>query len=117
MKILIADDEKSFVEPLSDRLIQKGNQVESAYDGRSALRLIKANRYDIIFLDHNMPELTGLELVKYIRKNNINSKIVMITGYAEIDKSFMEAIGVDDYLTKPVKLTDVDAVIVKYSKK
>lgn len=116
MRILIADDEKSFVEPLLDRLAQKGNQVEPAYDGLSALRLIKANRYDVILLDHNMPELTGLELVKYIRKNKIDSKIVMITGYAEIDKSFMETVGVDDYLTKPVKLTDVDAVIEKYSK-
>ena len=117
MRILIADDEKSFVEPLSDRLIQKGNEVESAYDGLSALKLIKANRYDIILLDHNMPELTGLELVKYIRKNKIDTKIVMITGYAEIDKSFMEVIGVDEYLTKPVKLADVDAVLEKYSKK
>ena len=111
MRILIADDEKSFVEPLSDRLIQKGNQVESAYDGLSALRLIKTNRYDIILLDHNMPELTGLELVKYIRGNKIDTKVVMITGYTEIDKPFMETIGVDEYLTKPVKLTDVDAEI------
>ena len=117
MRILIADDERSFVEPLSDRLIQKGNQVESAYDGSSALKLIKANRYDIILLDHNMPELTGLELVKYIRKNKIDTKVVMITGYTEIDKPFMEVVGVDEYLAKPVKLTDVDAVIEKYSKK
>ena len=117
MKILIADDERSFVEPLSDRLIQKGNQVDSAYNGSSALELIKKNSYDIILLDHNMPELTGLELVKYIRKNKIDSKVVMITGYAEIDKSFMEIIGVDEYLTKPVRLLDIDAVIEKYSKK
>ena len=117
MRILIADDEKSFVEPLSDRLIRKGNQVESAYDGLNALKLIKANKYDVIILDHNMPELTGLELVKYIRKNKIDTKIVMITGYTEIDKPFMETIGVDEYLTKPVKLTDIDAVIEKYSKK
>ena len=117
MRILIADDERSFVEPLSDRLIQKGNQVDSAYNGLSALELIKTNRYDIILLDHNMPELTGLELVKYVRKNKVDDKIVMITGYTEIDKSFMEVIGVDEYLTKPVKLTDIDAVIEKYSKK
>ena len=117
MRILIADDEKSFVEPLSDRLIRKGHQVESAYNGLSALMLIKKNKYDIILLDHNMPELTGLELVTYIRKNKIDTKLVMITGYMEIDKSFMEAIGVDDYLTKPVKLTDVDAVLAKYSRK
>lgn len=117
MRILIADDEKSFVEPLSDRLTRKGNQVESAYDGLNALKLIKANKYDVIILDHNMPELTGLELVKYIRANKMDVKIVMVTGYAEIDKSFMEVIGVDEYITKPVKFTDVEAIIDKYSTK
>ena len=55
--------------------------------------------------------------VEYVRKNKLDAKIVMITGYTEIDKSFMEVIGVDEYLTKPVKLTDIDAVIEKYSKK
>ncbi len=117
MKILIADDERAFVELLSERLIQRGNQVECAYDGMNALRLIKTSRYDIILLDHNMPELTGLELVKYIKKNKIEAKTIMITGYPDINKSLMETIGVDEYLTKPVKLPDVDALLEKYSKK
>ena len=88
-----------------------------ANNGLRALELIKKNNYDIILLDHNMPEMTGMELVKYARKNKVGAKIIMITGYTEIDKSFMEVIGVDEYLTKPVKLTDIDAVIEKYSKK
>ena len=116
MKILIADDEKAFCVLLTERFIQKGNHVECAYDGISALELIKANRYDIIFLDHNMPELTGMELVKYIKENNITARTVMITGYQEINEGFMKILGVDEYLTKPVKLTDIDAIIEKYSK-
>ena len=117
MKILIADDERAFVELLSERLIQRGNQVECAYDGMAALTLIKTNKYDIVILDHNMPELTGLELVKYIKNNKIEAKTIMITGYSDINKSFMKSIGVDEYLTKPVKLADVDALLEKYSKK
>ena len=64
-----------------------------------------------------MPEMTGLELVRYIRENKIDSKIVMVTGYPAIRGFFAKAIGTDEYLTKPVKLADVDAVIEKYSKK
>ena len=116
MRILIADDERAFVELLSESLTQMGNEVECAYDGGSALALIKKNKYDIILLDHNMPELTGLELVKYIRENKIEAKTVMITGYVDMNKTFMKVIGVDEYLTKPVKLADVYAILEKYSK-
>ena len=116
MKILIADDEKSYAELLADRLIQGGNVVECAHDGRSALELIKKNKYDIMIFDHNMPDLTGLELVKYIKDNNISGKTIMITGYSEIDVALMKAIGVDEYITKPVKIVDIDKIIKKYSK-
>lgn len=115
MVILIVDDEKEFVEFLKERLTIKGHSVDFAYDGKKALDLIKSNHYDLIFSDHNMPELTGLELVKYLKENKINSKIVMITGYPEIDEFFMKGVGADDYLNKPVKIQDVEALIEKYS--
>ena len=64
--------------------------ADLAFDGEKALRLIKLNGYDLVFVDHNMPELTGLELIKYIRENNLNTKIVMITGYPAIEGSVVK---------------------------
>lgn len=114
MRILIADDEVEFVEMLKERLRYKNVDMDFAYDGKKALELITINHYDIIFLDHNMPEMTGLELVRYIKEHNISSKTVMITGYPAIRGFFAKAIGTDEYLTKPIKLKDVEDIIEKY---
>ena len=116
MKILIADDEKDFVEFLKSRLTGKNHSVEVVYDGKKALELIKSNLYDLIFLDHNMPELTGLELLRYVKKHNLKPKVAIITGYEEIDGTFMKGMGADEYLTKPVRIKDIDSVLDKYSK-
>ena len=116
MIVLIADDEKEIVELLKDRVIAKGHSVNTAYNGKAALDLIKSNIYDLILLDHNMPGLTGLELLMYIKQNNLKSKVVIITGYEEIDEFFMKRLGADEYLTKPVKMKDTDDIIDKYSK-
>jgi len=94
----------------------RGHSVNTAYDGKAALELIKSNIYDLIFLDHNMPGLTGLELLRYVKQNNLKPKVAIITGYSEIDEFFMKKIGADEYLTKPVKIKDIDDIIDKYSK-
>ena len=83
----------------------------SLKSGRAVYDTLIQNDIDAIFLD-----VCG-DVCDIIRKNNIDTRLVMITGYTEIDKSFMETIGVDEYLSKPVKLTDVDVIIEKYSKK
>jgi CheY-like chemotaxis protein len=114
MRILIADDEVEFVEMLKERLRYKNVEMDFAYDGKQAFELIKSNHYDLILLDHNMPEMTGLELVRYIKENTINTKLVMITGYPAIRGFFARALGTDEYLTKPVQLKDVDDIIEKY---
>lgn len=114
MKILIADDEAEPAEIIKKSLIKKGYVVEAAFDGKTALDLIKKNNYDIVFLDHNMPELTGLELVKYIKENNLNTKAVMVTGYPAIEGSVVKYLGADEYLIKPFKLKDIEDIIDKY---
>lgn len=116
MTILIVDDNKELAELLKRISIGKGHSACAIYDGEEALELIKANKYDLIFLDHNMPGLTGLELAKYIKQNNLKPKTVMITGYPEMGKSFAKSVGVDEYLTKPLKMKEVEDIIDKYSK-
>ena len=62
-----------------------------------------------------MPELTGLELIKYIKQNNIASKIVMLTGCPEMEQFLAEAVGADGYLKKPCELAQIMATIDKLS--
>jgi CheY-like chemotaxis protein len=114
MKILIADNEKDFVDMLKERLSCKGHSVDAAYDGGAAMELIKNGGYDILFLDHNMPEMTGLEIAKYVKEHNINSKTVIVTGYEQMSDSFAKAIAADEYITKPAKLKEIDDIISKY---
>ena len=116
MIVLIADDEKEIVELLKDRVIAKGHSVNTAYDGKEAMELIKSNSYDLIFLDHNMPGLTGLELLRYVKQNNLKPKVAIITAYEEIDEFFMKSRGADEYLAKPLKMKDIDDIIDKYSR-
>ncbi len=116
MKILIADDEKETAELIKKWLIRQGYDADLAFDGREALELIKLNDYDLAFLDHNMPELTGLELIKYLKENNPNTKTVMITGYPAIDGPVVKYLGADEYLTKPFKMKEIGDIIDKYKK-
>ncbi len=115
MKILIADDEKEIVKFLRNFLEKRGHAVDAVYDGAGALDLIKSKNYDLVFVDHNMPELTGLELIKFIKQNKLKAKTIMITGYPEMNKSFAKALGADEYICKPCSLDDIGDIVKKYS--
>lgn len=116
MNILIADDEEEFIDFMKERLTAQGHRVDAASDGAQALELLKTDKYDLAFFDHSMPELSGLELAKYSKENNIGLKVVMVTGYEEMSGPFAKAVGVDEYLTKPVRIKDLEDIIKKYSK-
>ncbi|MBU1125694.1 MAG: response regulator [Candidatus Omnitrophica bacterium] len=110
-KILVADDETEVTGILKHYFGKKGHEVSIADDGRKALELIKGNDFDLIFVDHNMPELTGLELVAYVKQHQLRSKIVLITGYLEIEEFLAKAEGADGYLEKPVRLEVLEKIV------
>ena len=114
-RILIADDEERVVKSIRSFLEKRGVYVNFAFDGKQALDLIKKNVYDIAFLDHNMPELTGLELIKFIKQNKPKMKTIMISGYPGMREFFAKAVGADEYLTKPCSLKDIERIVDKYS--
>ncbi|MDD3877877.1 MAG: bifunctional response regulator/alkaline phosphatase family protein [Bacteroidales bacterium] len=103
IKILWVDDEINLLKPHIIFLEQKGYLVTTSNSGDEALDLIKDNYYDIIFLDENMPGLSGLETLSVLKVKRPNMPVVMITKSEE--ESLMEdAIGsnIVDYLIKPV---------------
>jgi len=103
IKILWTDDEIDLLRPHIIFLQEKGYEVDTASNGSDALDMVRNNYYDIIFLDENMPGLSGLETLSHIKTISPDVKVVMITKNEE--ESIMdEAIGskISDYLIKPV---------------
>ena len=102
-KILWADDEIELLKPHILFLSNKGYDVTPVNSGSDALEKIDTDQFDIVFLDENMPGMTGLEALNYIKSTNPNLPVVMITK-SEEEYIMEEAIGskIADYLIKPL---------------
>lgn len=102
-RILWADDEIDLLKPHIIFLEQKGFEIDTVNNGADAVEMSEENNYDIIFLDENMPGLTGLETLSRIKEKNTAVPIIMITK-SEEEHIMEEAIGgqISDYLIKPV---------------
>ncbi|MGN1481189.1 response regulator transcription factor [Porcipelethomonas sp.] len=102
MRILIVEDERNLNMVLSEMLTMEGYYVDSSYDGIDGLDNALSGIYDIIILDIMLPKKNGIEVLSEIRKNNINTPVLMLTARSEIeDKISGLDNGADDYLTKP----------------
>jgi len=113
-KILIADDEEPILFGLTELLKEQGYQVSAAHDGKEALdKLTKAN-FDLLLADLKMPKLDGLQILEAIKKENILTEVIIITGKGSIDTA-VEAMkaGAYDYLTKPVEPDRLRTIIPK----
>lgn len=114
MRILVVDDEAEVVDLMKDFILRMRHSVDVALNGSEALNLIQTNKYDLIFVDYNMPDKTGLELVNYIKQNNLNVHTVIITGYPVMHEGFAKFVGANEYLEKPLNLKTIEKIINKY---
>jgi DNA-binding response OmpR family regulator len=111
-KILIIEDELNMVNGLKDNLEFDGYEVEIAMEGGSGLERILGNKYDLILLDIMLPQISGFDICKAVRKEGINTPIVLLTAKGEeIDKVLGLELGADDYITKPFSLRELPARI------
>ncbi|MDD3818697.1 MAG: response regulator transcription factor [Actinomycetota bacterium] len=108
MKILIIEDEKLVADNIKTGLEQHKFTVDVAYNGLEGLNLAQDYDYDIIILDLMLPDIPGEELCLKIRKEKINSFILMLTAKKQIE-NIVEGLncGADDYLTKPFEFTEL----------
>lgn len=107
-KILWCDDEIDLLKVYVLFLQEKGYEVVTASNGKDAIELCKKESFDIIFLDENMPGLSGLETLPFIKEIDPNVPLVMITK-SEEENIMNMAIGskIADYLTKPVNPSQI----------
>jgi DNA-binding response OmpR family regulator len=114
IKILWTDDEIEIQKPYILFLEEKGYEIDTCSNGNDTIDLCKQNNYDIIFLDENMPGLSGIETLRHIKDARNDIPVVMITKSEEED--IMEAaIGseIAYYLIKPVKPKQILLAIKK----
>jgi two-component system phosphate regulon response regulator PhoB len=106
-KILIIEDERALVEPLSYNLKREGFEVIASYDGQDGLRQAQVKLPDLIVLDLMLPVKPGLEVCKELRASSQTRQIpvIMLTAKAEeTDQLVGFAVGADDYVTKPYSM-------------
>jgi DNA-binding response OmpR family regulator len=114
IKILWTDDEVEALKPHILFLEERGYEIDTCSNGNDTIDLVKQNPYDLIFLDENMPGLSGIETLRLIKQVRTDIPVVMITKSEEED-IMAAAIGseIADYLIKPVKPKQVLLVIMK----
>ena len=108
MKILIIEDDKEIVKLLKNSLKKEIFIADYASDGGKGLFLFKTNHYDLLIVDYNLPSKNGQEIIKEVRRENKNIKIIVITIdiRPETRDRFFE-LEIDDYLIKPFAFSEL----------
>ena len=105
MRILYAEDERGLSEAVVDILTYHHYTVDAVYDGETALAYAQLEEYDGIILDIMMPDKSGLEVLKELRKLGYKTPIMLLTAKAEIKDQILGLdTGADDYLPKPFSM-------------
>jgi adenylate cyclase len=116
-RILVVDDEPDVVEFLKKRLEAKEFEVVTASDGVEGLTKAQEAAPDLILLDITMPRRDGFSMLRALRSDNATSRIpvIMITGKGQTSDIFEgQALGVDDYIVKPLDFDQLLKYIHKY---
>ena len=111
MKILVVEDNKKLLQTIEKELL-KHFEIECCEDGEEGLYLIKQGIYDLVVLDLMLPSLGGIDILKNIRNNHIDTPVLILTAKESLDEK-VEAfsIGANDYLTKPFYMEELVARI------
>ena len=112
MRILICEDEEDILNGLAKGLRKLNYYVDTAMDGEEALSLYFESKYDLVILDLNMPKLDGLEVLKAIREDDADSKVIILSARDTLnDKVLGLDLGANDYLVKPFHFKELEARI------
>ena len=107
VKVLLVEDEKSIAEGIIYNLKNEGFKLTHVDDGKIAIDIFNEEHFDLIILDIMLPEVSGLEICKAIRKSS-NVPIIMLTAKDdENDKISGLEMGADDYITKPFSVKEL----------
>jgi DNA-binding NtrC family response regulator len=108
IRLLLVDDERSFVEPMQKRLGVRGFEVRMANSGPAALAELAREAIDVVVLDVKMPGMDGIETIRAIKERHPLVEVILLTGHANLEASLEGmALGAFDYLLKPVGIDEL----------
>ena len=113
-KVLIVDDDIRLRNTLKDILVHQNYEVYTASDGKQALKLAASRFFEVILMDFELSDKTGIEVVKDIRRFNLDSQIIMVTSHASMEtavKAIQESVY--DFLVKPIDFDYLNRIIKK----
>ena len=119
IKILLCEDNESNAILITKSLKLLGCEVVLVQDGLEALNLLRGETYDLVFMDLQLPSLSGLDVTKNIKAElpNFNTPIIALTANARAeDRASALAAGLDDFVTKPIRSEALQAVVLKWAK-
>ncbi|WP_036133922.1 response regulator transcription factor [Marinobacter nitratireducens] len=112
MRILLIEDDHPLAKTMLDMLRDGQNTVDWLDDGQQALNALLNETFDLAILDLTLPRLDGLEVVKAVRKQGIDTPVIILTARGELDEKLQGLdYGADDYLTKPFAMAELKARI------
>lgn len=112
MKLLIVEDDTKISNAIKEGLEQENYIVDISHDGEQGLDMASENTYDLLILDLMLPKIDGLSLSKILRKEKINTPILMLTAKSTLENKLEGfSSGADDYLTKPFEFEELLARI------
>mgnify|MGYP001095462449 CR=1 FL=1 len=115
MRLLIIEDERTLCDAVSKSLEKDGFEVDVCYTGAEALEKTGADKYDLIILDLNLPSMDGMDILKKLRLNDQETKVLILSARSEVaDKVEGLDAGANDYLAKPLKYESLLEILKKY---
>ena len=110
MRILVVEDEKLLCDGIAEDLELEKYTVERCYDGAEAYDLLLSESFDLLILDLNLPGMDGLDLLRAVRAEQPELRVLILSARAELsDRVAGLDLGADDYLTKPFALEELEA--------
>jgi len=117
-KVLLVDDEREFVQTLSERLLMRDMGSAVAYDGESALTMIADDEPEVMILDLKMPGIDGIEVLRRVKESRSEIEVIILTGHgSEADRETCMKLGAFAYLQKPVDIEVLSETLKRANEK
>jgi len=117
-KVLLVDDEREFVQTLSERLSLRDMGSAVAFDGESALKLVHEEEPEVMILDLKMPGIDGIEVLRRVKETQPGIEVIILTGHgSEADRKTCMDLGAFAYLQKPVDIDVLSETLKKANEK
>jgi DNA-binding NtrC family response regulator len=116
-RILVVDDEDAPRMVLRLELINEGYDVETANDGDVAMTAVEKGNFDLVLLDIKMPRVNGFDVLKFIKANHKDVRVIMMTSFSDLKSAYeSEKLGAEGFVIKPYELVSLMGTIERVLK-